>query len=199
MPNYTPPDFQEQHSMSNPSDQGTLRNLNLQTAGIGDTKSVAEIFEKTIEEIDKELNTFDPKAKLASNKIANTGLVLASLSRQIPLPATILEVETLAARRALEFVADIGVNRVILEGDSSILIKALQGRNHSLAQFGHIAKDVKYIASCLQHSRVVLALSLQESVSRLRGKCNSFSLLSILNVLANLLGAWKIRLLRLRE
>ena len=27
----------------------------------------------------------------------------------------------------------------------------LQGRNHSLAQFGHIVKDVKYIASCLQH------------------------------------------------
>ena len=78
-------------------------------------------------------------------------LVLASLSQQIPLPATVLEVETLAARRALEFAAEIGVNKVILEGDSSILIKALQGRNHSLAQFGHIAEDVKYIASCLQH------------------------------------------------
>ena len=47
MPNYTPPDFQEQflqHSKSNPSDKGTLRNLNLQTAGMGDTKSAAEIF-----------------------------------------------------------------------------------------------------------------------------------------------------------
>ena len=44
MPNYTPPDFQEQllqHSMSNPSNQGTLRNLNVQTAGMGDTKSTA--------------------------------------------------------------------------------------------------------------------------------------------------------------
>ena len=50
-----------------------------------------------------------------------------------------------------EFAVEIGVNRVILEGDSSILIKALQGINHSLAQFGHIAEDVKYIASCLQH------------------------------------------------
>ena len=79
------------------------------------------------------------------------GLVLASRSQQIPLPATVLEVEALAARRALEFAAEIGVNKVILEGDSSILIKALQGRNHSLAQFGHIAEDVKYIASCLQH------------------------------------------------
>ena len=36
------------------------------------------------------------------------GLVLASLSQQIPLPAIALEVETLVARRALEFVAVIG-------------------------------------------------------------------------------------------
>ena len=76
---------------------------------------------------------------------------MASLSQQIHLPATVLEVETLATIRALEFTVEIGVNKVILEGDSSILIKALQGRNHSLAQFGHIVKDVKYIASCLQH------------------------------------------------
>ena len=76
---------------------------------------------------------------------------MASLSQQIHLPTTVLEVETLATRRAFEFAAEIGVNRVILEGDSPILIKALQGRNHSLTQFGHIAKDVKYTASCLQH------------------------------------------------
>ncbi|XP_075668465.1 uncharacterized protein LOC142638332 [Castanea sativa] len=58
-------------------------------------------------------------------------LVLASLSHQIPLPATVLKVETFVARRALEVATEIGVNRVILEGDSSILIKPLQGRNHS--------------------------------------------------------------------
>ena len=62
-----------QHSMLNPSDQGTLRNLNLQTAGMGDTKSAAETFEDKIEEIDRELNKFDPKSELASNKIADTG------------------------------------------------------------------------------------------------------------------------------
>ena len=76
MPNYTPPDFQEQfsqHSKSNPSDQGTLRNLNLQIAGMGDTKSAAETFEEKIEEINRELKKFDPKAELASNKIADTG------------------------------------------------------------------------------------------------------------------------------
>ena len=78
------------------------------------------------------------------------GLVLASLSQQIPLPATVLEVETLATRRALEFAIEIGVHRVILEGDSIILFNALQSTNHSLAHFGHLAEDVKYLASCFQ-------------------------------------------------
>ena len=78
------------------------------------------------------------------------GLVLASLSQQIPLPATVLEVETLAAKRALEFAIEIGAHRVILEGDSTILINALQSTNHSLAHFGQLAEDVKYLASCFR-------------------------------------------------
>lgn len=44
------------------------------------------------------------------------GLVMAPLTQQIPLPSTVLEVETLAARGALELAIEIGVNRVILEG-----------------------------------------------------------------------------------
>ena len=58
---------------------------------------------------------------------------MASLSQQIHLPTTVLEVETLASIRALEFAAEIRVNKVILEGDSSILIKALQGRKSLLS------------------------------------------------------------------
>ena len=78
------------------------------------------------------------------------GLVLASLSQQIPLPTIVLEVETLAARCALEFAIEIAVHRVILEGDSTILINELQSTNHSLAHFGHLAEDVKYLTSCFQ-------------------------------------------------
>lgn len=44
------------------------------------------------------------------------GLVMAPLTQQIPLPSSVLEVETLAARGALELAIEIGVNRVILEG-----------------------------------------------------------------------------------
>ena len=70
------------------------------------------------------------------------GVVIASLSHQIHLPSTVLEVETMATRRALEFAMEIGVHKVILEGDCEILTKALQSNSHSLAQIGHLAEDV---------------------------------------------------------
>ena len=78
------------------------------------------------------------------------GSDIAFLSQQICLPSTVLEVETLAARRAFEFAIEIGVNKVILEGDCEILIKVLQCNSYSLAQFGHLAEDVKYLASKFQ-------------------------------------------------
>ena len=78
------------------------------------------------------------------------GAVIASLSQQIYLPSTVLEVDTMATRRALEFAMEIGVHKVILEGDCEILIKALQSNSHSFAHFGHLAEDVKYLASKFQ-------------------------------------------------
>ena len=46
------------------------------------------------------------------------GQVMASLSQNIPLPSTVIEVEALAARRALILAQEIGFTRVVLEGDS---------------------------------------------------------------------------------
>ena len=46
------------------------------------------------------------------------GLVMASLSEVVPLPATIIEVETLAARRVVEFALELGFENIVLEGDS---------------------------------------------------------------------------------
>lgn len=72
---------------------------------------------------------------------------MASLTQQIPLPFTAIEVEALAARRALEFVVEIGVDQVILKGDLEILIKALQKDSSSLAQYGHLVTYVQYLVS----------------------------------------------------
>ena len=72
---------------------------------------------------------------------------MASLSQKIPLPFTIIEVEALAARRAVEFVAELGLDRIVLEGDSEILVNTLQHGCRSLAQLGHLAADLQHIAS----------------------------------------------------
>ena len=55
--------------------------------------------------------------------------------------------EASAARRGLELALEMGFGRVILEGDSKILITALKEHTHSLANFGHIAQDIQYLAS----------------------------------------------------
>lgn len=61
------------------------------------------------------------------------GLVMASLSQLISLPYSVVEVETLVARRALELVVEIGIGRVVLEGDSAVLMQTLKNGTRSLA------------------------------------------------------------------
>lgn len=75
------------------------------------------------------------------------GLVMASLSQKIPLPFTVIEVEALAARKAVKFAAELGLDRIVLEGDSEILVNTLEHGCRSLAQFGHLAADLQHIAS----------------------------------------------------
>lgn len=75
------------------------------------------------------------------------GLIMVSSSQQIPLPGTVVEVEALAARKALELALDCGLDRVILEGYCEILMKTLQTDCKSLAQFGKIAEDIRVYAS----------------------------------------------------
>ena len=75
------------------------------------------------------------------------GQVMASLAQRIPLPSTTIEVEALVAQRAMEVALEIGLNKGVLEGDSLILMNALKTNSHSLAQFGHIIKDIQFLAS----------------------------------------------------
>ena len=75
------------------------------------------------------------------------GQVMASLAQRIPLPSTTIEVEALAAQQAMELALEIGLNKGVLEGDSLILMNALKTNSHSLAQFGHIIKDIQFLTS----------------------------------------------------
>ena len=97
-----------------------------------------------------------------------------SLSQHIPLPFTAIEVEALATRRSLELALETGFGRVVLEGDSQILIQALKEDTHSLANFGHIVIDISYLAShfsmidyshVCRHCNVVARLLARRAVS----------------------------------
>ena len=75
------------------------------------------------------------------------GLVMASLSQRIPLPVSVIEVEALAARRAMEFALELGFDNVILEGDSEVLMKTLKNGRNSLTHYGNLIADIFFLTS----------------------------------------------------
>ena len=78
------------------------------------------------------------------------GLVMAAFTQPIPLPTSVEMVEVLAARGALCFAKDLSSNKVILEGDSEIIIKALKSSSPS-SSFGHIIKDIMVLSSSIRN------------------------------------------------
>ena len=72
---------------------------------------------------------------------------MASLTQQIPLPVSFIEVEVLAARRALELTLELGFNNITLERDSEVLIKSLATSCNSLAHYGHLTADIHILMS----------------------------------------------------
>ena len=72
---------------------------------------------------------------------------MASLTQQIPLPTSVIEVEALAAIRALEFALELGFDDITLEGDSELLIKNLTNGGSKLTHHENIAADILFLLS----------------------------------------------------
>ena len=81
------------------------------------------------------------------------GSVLASLSQNIPQVCRPLDIETLAASRALKFAADLGFNKVVLKGDCEVLMKALKGGDQFLSTVGLVMDDIQYDANLFYQLR----------------------------------------------
>ena len=75
----------------------------------------------------------------------HTGQVIASLSENVALPPSIVDVEALAAVRAVSFAAELGVSSIIIEGDSEEIIKAMRSEEESLSTYGHLIAAVRQI------------------------------------------------------
>nr|POF22821.1 hypothetical protein CFP56_09795 [Quercus suber] len=93
------------------------------------------------------------------------GLIMASLTQQIPLPGSVIEVEVLAARKALELTLELGFDNITLEGDSEVLIKSLAKGGNSLAHYGHLLADI----------HMLMARFSLISLSHVRRHCNSLA------------------------
>ena len=71
----------------------------------------------------------------------STGQVKVALSEKIHAPTLITVLEMLAARRAVAFTRELGIESCISEGDSQTVVKALHDGDKTLSEFGHILQD----------------------------------------------------------
>lgn len=68
------------------------------------------------------------------------------MSRKIDLLVSVVEVDVILIVKALEFSSEVGISKVILEGNSKIIINTLKKRDPSLTSFGHSIDDTKLLA-----------------------------------------------------
>ena len=71
------------------------------------------------------------------------GEFVGALSSPMSLTNSVAEMEALACRKAVEFAAEIGVQRVIFEGDSAMVINALNQNNAGLSSYGVVIEDTR--------------------------------------------------------
>ena len=86
----------------------------------------------------------------------NNGLVMASLAQQVPLSPSVIKVETLATRKALEFALELGFEPIILEGDSKSLDKALKTKCSNFSLYGHLMQDILFLSTHLSDFKISL-------------------------------------------
>ncbi|XP_030964662.1 uncharacterized protein LOC115985912 [Quercus lobata] len=103
------------------------------------------------------------------------GLVLAALSQSIPLPTLVETVEVMAARKALLFAKELGFEKVVVEGDSEVVIKAIKEKSLLSSGWDHLLKDIHALSlsfSCISFLHVKrLGNRVAHSLAR-RSFCN---------------------------
>ena len=75
------------------------------------------------------------------------GEVMASLIQQLEQAYQPMEVEAMAACKAVEFGSEIGVDCAIMKGDSEVIMKALRNNDNGLTPFAPLINDVSLFSS----------------------------------------------------
>ena len=63
-------------------------------------------------------------------------MVIAAMATRVPQLVQAIEIEALAANKALEFAQEMDKTDVVLEGDSLLVMAALNSKNPGLAPYG---------------------------------------------------------------
>ncbi|XP_065628492.1 uncharacterized protein LOC136067104 [Quercus suber] len=101
--------------------------------------------EQGVYKVNYDGTVFNQQGKIGLGVIIRNheGAVMASMVQQVLLPITMAQVEALAARKTAKFALEVGITKVILEGDAETIVKELLEPNPSLALHGHLIQDVK--------------------------------------------------------
>ena len=75
----------------------------------------------------------------------NDGLVVASLAKRLNQAYKPVKIEAVAAIQAIEFAGEIEVDRISVEGDSSVVTKAMRTKNIGMASYGLLIDDVRIL------------------------------------------------------
>ena len=108
------------------------------------------------------LSSLDFKTKFDSAVFSNshsTGIgvvirnghdeVIVTMAEHIPFPNSVAKVEAMACKQVVQFASEIGVQEVIFEGDSMIVIQALTHGATSEAPYGNLIDNILILASHL--------------------------------------------------
>ena len=77
----------------------------------------------------------------------SSGAVIGVLSVPISLGSSVAELEALACLRAVQFASEIGLTRVVFEGDFAAVITALRQGLGELTCYGNVLDDIRVLVS----------------------------------------------------
>jgi len=75
------------------------------------------------------------------------GLVVAARTKVIPYIIDLAAAEAIAAGEAVVLAQDVGGSRILLEGDSLVIVLALGARDSSFRVYGQVLDDIKSLFS----------------------------------------------------
>ena len=81
----------------------------------------------------------------------SSGEVLVALSEIIPMPSSIVALETIAARRAVLFLQELNLHGSTLEGDLETSILAIKNQCFHHPTMGHLIKDIMSSVNSFQY------------------------------------------------